>query len=112
MRGELAVRRPARDPAVGALALNEPSLRVEGRAVAVAGILAQQFGRAARLDAVEFRLPHIDEIPEPVRVIDRAFGKREAGREALDVAVDQIVETGHGFLRLFFATRLSPGSGQ
>src|ERR1043166_1424907 len=82
-RGELAVGRPARQPTIAALAEDEPALRVEGRAVALAGVFAEQFGRAARPDAVEFARPHIDEIIEAVGMPERAFGKDKTGPEAL-----------------------------
>jgi hypothetical protein len=39
--GEFAVRRPAGQTPVAALADDQPALRIEGRAVALAGILAQ-----------------------------------------------------------------------
>src|SRR5207302_3326667 len=58
--GEFPVRRPARQAAVATLADDQPSVGVEGRAVALASVLAQQFGRAARLDPVEPARPHID----------------------------------------------------
>src|SRR5690242_15713784 len=58
--GELTVGRPARQPAVAALAEDQPALRVEGRAVALAGVLAEQFGRAARPDAVKLARPNVD----------------------------------------------------
>src|SRR6202035_451600 len=86
---------PARHPAVAALALDKPPLRIEGRAVAFAGILAQQLGFFTWLDAIEFRLPYIDEIIEPVRMIERPFGEGETGIEPLRVTIDQVVERGH-----------------
>jgi hypothetical protein len=94
-RRERAVRRPARHPAVAALALDKPPLRIEGCAVAFAGILAQQLGFLTWLDAIEFRLPYIDEIIEPVRMIERPFGEGETGIEPLRVTIDQVVERGH-----------------
>src|SRR6202040_1945033 len=94
-RRERAVRRPTRHPAVAALALDKPPLRIEGRAVAFAGILAQQLGFFTWLDAIEFRLPYIDEIIEPVRMIERPFGEGETGIEPLHVTIDQVVERGH-----------------
>src|SRR5439155_7942344 len=57
--GKLAVGRPAGQPAVAAFADDEPALRVERRAVALAGVLAQQLDRAARADAVELALADI-----------------------------------------------------
>jgi hypothetical protein len=75
--------------------LDKPPLRIEGRAVAFAGILAQQLGFFTWLDAIEFRLPYIDEILEPVRMIERPFGKGETGIEPLRVTIDQVVERGH-----------------
>src|SRR5207248_10859859 len=86
-RREPAVRRPARHPAVAALALDKPPLRIEGCAVAFAGILAQQLGFLTWLDAIEFRLPYINEIIEPVRMIERAFGEGETGIEPLRVTI-------------------------
>src|SRR4029077_11729267 len=94
-RRERAVRRPARHPAVAALALDKPPLRIEGRAVAFAGILAQQLGFFTWLDAIEFRLPYIDEIIDPVRMIERPFGEGETGIEPLRATIDQVVERGH-----------------
>jgi hypothetical protein len=75
--------------------LDKPSLRIEGRTVAFASILAQQFGFFTWLDAIEFRLSYIDEIIEPVRVIEWPFGEGEPGIEPLRVTIDQVVERGH-----------------
>src|SRR6516165_8040807 len=47
------------------------------------------------LNAIEFRLPYIDEIIEPVRMIERPFGEGETGIEPLRVTIDQVVERGH-----------------
>src|SRR5205814_6299323 len=44
---------------------------------------------------IEFRLPYINEIIEPVRMIERAFGEGETGIEPLRVTIDQVVERGH-----------------
>src|SRR5438477_3360233 len=81
--GEFAIRRPARQAAVAALAEDQPTLRVERRAVALTSVFAQQFGRATRADAVEFARPHIDKIIEAIGMPERAFGEDKTGREPL-----------------------------
>ena len=85
-RRELSVCRPAGQPAVAAFADDEPALRVEGRAVALAGILAQQLGLAAGTEPVEAARPDIDKIIEPVRVPERPLGEDEPGREPFGLA--------------------------
>src|SRR5207244_5932816 len=101
-RGELAVGRPARQPAVAAFANDQPPLAVESGAIAFAGVFAQQFGLAARPDPVEFAGPHIDEIIEAVGVPERPFGEHKAGPQALGLGlIDDLRQPVHGISSLW-----------
>src|SRR5579884_4127119 len=79
----VGVGRPAGDAAVAALADDEPTVEIEGRAVALAGIAAHGPGLLARGQPMQRAAADIDEIIKAVGVPQRPLGEFEAGRQAL-----------------------------
>jgi hypothetical protein len=79
---------------------DQAALEVEGRAVAAEGIAPHDFRRLAGRHAQELVLANVDEIPEALRMPQRAFREDKAGGEPLGLGglehVGQIVGCGHG----------------
>jgi hypothetical protein len=80
---DLPVRARPGDAPVAALAHDEPALEIERRAIALAGVLAEDLGLAARREPVEHALPHVDEVVEAVGMPQRSLGEDESGGQAL-----------------------------
>src|SRR5918996_2396680 len=78
-----AVSRPARHAPMAALADHQAALQVECRAVALAGLRAQQLGRLARRHPIELAPADVDEVVEAVRMPERPLGEDEPGGQPL-----------------------------
>jgi hypothetical protein len=96
---DLAVRTHACQPPVVSFADDQAALQVEGRAVAADGG-PDELRLLAWCQAQQLIAAKIDEIPVAVRMPQRAFGKDEAGGEALGFSgfehFGQVIGVRHG----------------
>src|SRR5262249_302206 len=76
---------PARDASVAALADDEAALKIERRAVALAGVRAHELGRLAGRDLVQIAPADVDEIVKAVGLPERALAEGAGRGEPLGI---------------------------